>query len=143
MRLLAVASLASLAMVLSLGACAETPTSAPLLAEASGTYALKTVDGSALPFVYLEVPGWRDEIVSGSVELRADGRFRDESLYRRTREGVSTMETVTLTGIWSPRGDLIRFLPTGEVGPGRPYTMRLQGTRLTLVEVGLTSVFER
>jgi len=122
--------------------CTEAPTSAPRAA-AAGTYTLKTVDGSPLPFVYLEVPGWKDEILSGSVELRADGRFRDESIYRRTREGVTTTHTIALTGTWSRRGDLIRFLPTGDVSAGRLYTMRFEGTRLTLVEVGRTSVFER
>lgn len=138
----AAASLSLIVSALTLGACTETLPSAPL-ADAVGTYTLKTVDGSALPFVYLEVSGWRDEIVGGTVELRPDGRFRDESLYRRTREGVTTMHTIALTGTWSRRGDLIRFLPTGDVGNGRPYAMRLEGTRLTLVEVGLTSVFER
>jgi hypothetical protein len=144
MRALTTAA-ASLSLVLSafaLGACTATPPSAPL-ADAVGTYTLKTVGGSTLPFVYLDAPGWRDEIVSGTVELRADGQFRDESFYRRTREGVTTMQTVTLTGSWSRRGDLIRFLPTGEVGNGRLYTMQFEGTRLTFVEVGLTSVFER
>ena len=140
--LTAAVSLSLIMSALTLGACTETLPSTPL-AEAAGTYALKTVDGSALPFVYLEAPGWRDEIVGGTVELRPDGQFRDESLYRRTREGVTTMQTVALTGTWSPRGDLIRFLPTGAVGNGRPYAMRLEGTRLLLVEVGLTSVFER
>jgi hypothetical protein len=135
------ASLALILSVLSLGACTETP-SAPL-DDAAGTYTLKTVDGSALPFVYLDLSGWRDEIVSGVVELRVDGNFRDESIYRRTREGVTTMQTVTLTGTWSRRDDLIRFLPTGEVATGRLYTMRFEGTRLTLVEVGRTIVFER
>lgn len=139
MRILAAASLT---LMLCLGACTETPTSAPL-ADAVGMYTLKTVDGSPLPFAYLEAPGLKDEIVSGTVELRADGRFRDESVYRQTREAVTTMQTVALTGTWSRRDDLIRFLPTGEVGSGRPYTMRFDGTRLTLIEVGLTNVFER
>jgi hypothetical protein len=140
MRKLAAA--VSLAFVVSLGACADTPTAAPLAA-AVGTYTLKTVDGTALPFAYLEAPGWKDEIISGTVELRADGRFRDQSVYRRTRDGAATEHTITLSGIWSPRDNLIRFLPMGEVGSGRPYAMRLEGTRLILVEVGLTSVFER
>ena len=142
MRGLTAVSLSLILSILSLGACTETPTSAPN-AEAAGTYTLKSVGGSPLPFVYLEAAGLKDEIVSGTVELRADGRFRDESIYRRTREGVATTATVALTGTWSRRDDLIRFLPTGEVGAGRLYTMRLDGTRLTLVEVGLTSVFER
>ncbi len=139
---IAAASLSLMLSALAVDACTATPPSAPL-AEAAGTYALKTVGGSALPFVYLEAPGWRDEIVGGTVDLHSDGRFRDESLYRRTREGVTTTHTVALTGTWSRRGELIRFLPTGDVGNGRPYAMRLEGTRLTLVEVGLTSVFER
>ena len=141
MRALAAASTLLLS-ILSLGACTDTPLSAPS-AEAAGTYTLKSVGGSALPFVYLETLGWKDEIVSGTVELRADGGYRDESVYRRTREGVTTTQRVTLTGSWSRRDDLIRFLPTGEVGSGRPYAMRFDGTRLTLFEVGLTSVFER
>lgn len=140
--LTAAASLSLILSAVTLGACTATPPTAPL-AEAVGIYALKTVGGSALPFVYLEAPGWRDEIVSGTVELRSDGQFRDESTYRRTREGVTTTQTVTLTGTWSRRDDLIRFLPMGDVGTGRLYTMRFEGTRLTLVEVGLTSVFER
>jgi hypothetical protein len=134
----------SLALILSVAGCGEAPPVAPLAGDAAaGTYTLKTVDGSALPFVYLEAPGWKDEITSGIVELRADGRFRDESLYRRTRAGATTMVTITVTGAWARRDDVITFRATGDVGPGRLYTMRLDGGRLILVEVGLTSVFER
>jgi len=134
---------ASLALSLFLTACTDRPPLEPLAATAVGTYTLKTVDGSALPFTYLEAPGWRDEIISGRVELYGDGRFRDESLYRRTRNGVATPSTVAVVGRWARRDDVISFLPSGGDGPGRHYTMRLEGSRLTLIEVGLTSVFER
>lgn len=132
----------SLALILSLAACAEGHLLEPRAASAVGTYTLKTVDGSALPFAYLEAPGWKDEIMGGTVELRADGRFRDESLYRRTRAGAVSTSTVVVTGTWARRDDVITFRPSGAVGPGRLYTMRLDRSRLILVEVGLTNVFE-
>lgn len=132
------------ALILAAGACSEAPPAAPLAAAAAaGTYTLKTVDGSPPPFVYLEAPGLKDEIMSGIVELRADGRFRDESLYRRTRDGATTMVTIALTGTWARQDDVITFRPVGDLGPGRLYTMRLDGGRLILVDVGLTSVYER
>jgi hypothetical protein len=132
-----------LALIPSFAACSEHQPLAPATAEAAATYTLKSVDGSQLPFVYLDVPRWKDEIMSGTVELRTDGRFRDESLYRRTRDGATFTVTVAVTGTWARRDDVITFRPTGDVGPGRLYAMRLEASRLILVEAGLTSVFER
>jgi hypothetical protein len=136
---------ASLTLMLTLAACSTDEPLAPLAAEAAATYTLMMVDGSALPVVYREAPAWTDEIVSGTVELRADGRFTDRSLYRRTRDGATTTTTltVTVTGRWARRDHVVTFRPAGDVGPGRLYTMRLEGTRLILVDAGLTSVFER
>jgi hypothetical protein len=134
--------LASLALFLFVGACGDNLPVAPL-SDAAGTYTLRSVDGSPLPFVYLAAAGYKDEIMSGTVTLSADGRFRDETLYRRTRDGVVSLSTVALEGTWSLRGDFVTFNPEARATPGRAYTMRLSGPRLTLVEVGLTSIFER
>ncbi|MFN2564507.1 MAG: hypothetical protein ABR499_05780 [Gemmatimonadaceae bacterium] len=134
--------LASVALFLFVSACADNLPLAPL-SDAAGTYTLRSVDGSPLPFVYLEAVGYKDEIMSGTVALSADGRFRDETLYRRTRDGVVLLSTVALEGTWSLRGDVVTFSPEARATPGRVYTMRRGGTRLTLVELGLTSIFER
>jgi hypothetical protein len=136
-------TVATLTLMLTLAACSTDEPLAPLAAEVAATYTLKTVDGSALPVVYREAPGWTDEIMSGTVELRADGRFTDRSLYRRTRDGATTTVTVTVTGRWARRDDVVTLRPAGDVGPGRLYTMRVEGARLILVDAGLTSVFER
>jgi hypothetical protein len=123
-------------------ACADAMPVAPL-ADAAGVYTLKSIDGAGLPFAYLEAAGYKDEVVNGTVTLSADGRFRDETLYRRTRGGEVTLSTVALEGTWSLRKNVVTFSPEARATPGRVYTMRLSGNRLTLVEVGLTSVFER
>ena len=93
--------------------------------------------------VFIETPGYKDEILGGSVTLRDDGRYTDETLYRETRGEVVTQRTITLRGWWFQRGDALRFEPDRGVGRPRPYVMRVDGTRLTLVDIGVTSVFER
>ena len=134
--------LALAALVLSLGACTDRGVT-EVLSTAVGAYTLRTVDGSAPPFLYLEATGYKDEILSGTVALNAGGRFTDETLHRRTRGDVVTTSVLAVHGTWSVRSGVVRFLPSPGSGSGRPYTMRLDGTRLTLVEAGVTSVFER
>ncbi len=80
--------LAALTLLVALGACADHAPTEPLLAEAAGTYTLRSIDGSPLPFAYLETAEWKDEVMSGYVTLGANGRFRDETLYRRTRSAT-------------------------------------------------------
>jgi hypothetical protein len=133
--------LALIVLSLSLGACGNEPTS--LAADAAGTYALTTVDGAPPPFVYVEAPGYRDVILGGIVTLAADGSFTDATHLRVTRDQLTEETSVILRGTWAARGRMIEFNPDPRIGRGRPYTMSFGGDQLTLIEAGVTSVFQR
>ena len=133
--------LAFVALCFSLVACGSEPTG--LAADAAGTYSLTTVDGAPPPFVYIEAPGYRDVILGGVVTLSANGTFTDATHLRVTRDDLTDEKSVILRGTWRARGHLIEFNPDPRVGRGRPYTMSFSQDHLTLVEAGVTSVFER
>ena len=129
------------ALVVLLAGCGNEPSG--LDGEVAGTYSLITIDGSPPPFVYIDAPGYRDVILGGVVTLSPDGTFTDATNMRVTRETVTEEKTVTLRGTWELQGFVVVFTPDPRINRGRPYTMTFRQGRLTLVEGGLTSTFER
>jgi hypothetical protein len=134
-------ALIAIALLLSVAGCGSEPTG--LAAEAAGTYTLVTVDGSPPPFVYIEAPGYRDVILGGVVTLASDGTFTDATTMRVTREAVTEEKAFIVRGSWAMDGYVVVFTPNARLGGGGSYTMTFRDGRLTLVEAGVTSVFER
>jgi hypothetical protein len=129
------------ALWLSVAGCGSEPSG--LAADVAGTYSLATVDGSPPPFVYIEAPGYQDVILGGLITLSPDGTFTDATNLRTTRDAVMVEKSVILRGTWELEGFVVVFTPDPRVGRGRPYTMSFREGRLTLVEAGVTSIFER
>ena len=134
-------ALVAIALLLCTAACGSEP--AGLDAEVAGTYNLVSVDGSPPPFVYIDAPGYRDVILRGVVTLASDGTFTDATDMRLTRDGLTEDKSIILRGTWGMEGFVVVFSPDARISGRLPYTMTFRDGRLTLVEAGLTSVFER
>ena len=75
------------ALLLPLSACSDDGTGNEDDPGYFGTYELRTVNGSALPFTLLDNPVQKVEIIRGSIVVRADGTFTDGLEYRVTPAG--------------------------------------------------------
>lgn len=104
-----------------------------------GTYALKTVNGAALPAVIFEADGYKIEVVAASYVLGAAETFSTSATFRETEAGVVTQSTETTTGTYSVSGTAITFTDSD----GDVFSAVLSGNDLRFSEDGLTAVFTR
>ncbi len=104
-----------------------------------GTYALKTVNGVALPAVIFETDGYKIEVVAANYVLAAAGKFSTSATFRETEAGVATQSTETATGTYSVSGATITFTDS----EGDVFSAVLSGNDLQFSEDGLTAVFTR
>lgn len=117
----------ALALVLPLTACGDDDDPAGPAVEASGTYALSTVNGEDLPFTLAEEGEDMIEVIDGSIELHADGTFTDSTTFLVTEGGMGTTEVEVYTGSYSQTGNALRFTPEG----GGVYSMSVTEGALT------------
>ena len=99
------------AMVVAVGACSDSsgPDEGGSIA---GTYSLRTVNGSNLPFTVVQLPEFKVEVVSDVVTLNANNTF-SEVFTSRTTEGTTvTTESETTTGTYTLTGSLLRMTDT-------------------------------
>ncbi len=105
----------------------------------AGTYALKTVNGAALPAVIFEAEGYKIEVVAANYVLAAAGTFSSTATFRETEAGVVTQSTETTTGTYSVNGTTVTFTDSD----GDVLSAVLSGNDLKFSEDGLTAVFTR
>lgn len=98
----------------------------------AGTYTLRTINGSGLPFVLAQIgTEFKFEIVSDVFTLKEDNTFTDVATVRFTEEGTVTTETNTYTGTYTTTGSTVRLTDTtGETltstfSAGNTLTMNL------------------
>jgi hypothetical protein len=84
---------------------------APPASDAPGTYRLVMAAGQRLPAVVSENPstGYKQEVVRGSIELRADGTFIWSTSYRETSRGTASEHESTGHGQYSVDGNTIKL----------------------------------
>src|SRR5690606_13674093 len=87
----------ALALVLPLAACSDDDDPSGPDVEASGTYALASVNGEALPYTLLVSEGDSVEVVDGHIELNVDHTFTDSTTFRITEGGTITSEVEVYT----------------------------------------------
>jgi len=105
----------------------------------AGTYALQTVNGAALPFVFFEGDGFKLEVTAATYVLEASGSFTNSASFRETRNGVVTTSSEVGTGKYAVRGTTVTFTDTdGDVQVGE-----ISGNKLQFTGDGITAVFVR
>ena len=103
-------------------------------------YALLTVDGQPLPFLYLQIGEDKVEFLDGTVHLNADKTFIDATTLRITELGVVTTEVDQADGFWELSGSTVNFIQS-DLGA---YSMVWDGSdRLTQVVEGPTLIYQK
>jgi hypothetical protein len=133
-------SLMSVVAVVLFAACSDATGSDSI----AGTYALRTVNGDAVPTVIFESGGITQEILDGSIRLGQDG---SSSITYRVRfdsgDGVPSTETYSASGAYVRSGSIVSFtfLDDGDLLTG---VAELEGKTLILIDdVGDEYVFRR
>ena len=101
-----------LALVFAVG-CSDDDGSGPN-ATIEGTYTLRTVNGAAVPYVVVQAPGLKVELVSVVWTLQQGGTFTEVATMRFTDEtGVNT-DVQTTTGTFVRTGNNVTLTETSD-----------------------------
>ena len=106
----------------------------------AGTYTLRTVNGSGLPYTVEDGAGLTVVIVNDAFTLQEGGRFTETYTLRVTENGSTSTESGTNAGVWALTGTAITLTLDGG-GPSVRGT--LTGGVMTIVDSGLSLVYRR
>ncbi len=104
----------------------------------AGNYALRTINGQDLPFILVQVLSDKIEITAGSVRINSDNTYSTSVTVAITEGGTTTSETGTSTGTYTLNGTAITFTSEGET-----FTGSITGNTLTIIDEGLTLVYQK
>jgi hypothetical protein len=126
------ASTLAFALMIPLTACDRSPTAVEASQEVSGTYHLRAVNGTPLPFILAtQGEAWL-EISSGYLQFNADRRFIDVLMLSVKEEGETLEEEEDrVEGTWSQSGSTVTMLL--DAGGSVPVTVTVRGDTLTQV----------
>ena len=119
--------LGMLVLAVGLAACANDATAPSTSVE--GSYTLKTVNGTTLPYTFSNGV----QLVNEQLVLNTDGSFTDQSQYSNGQTSVDT-------GYWTNLNGSITF---NDVTAGITYQGSLSGTVLTEIVAGYTQTFQK
>jgi hypothetical protein len=123
-----------------LPACGDSTGPGLGLGTPTGTYTLRTVNGSQLPFT-LEASSTATVVLVGDVlTLQDGGRLTESFTLRITQNSATTTETGTASGVWTVTGTAVT-LTFDDEGPILSGT--LSGGVMTIVDSGLSLVYRR
>lgn len=126
--------LAAAAMALAALACLEDyPTQ---VGTVTGSYALRTVNGAALPYT---APGSAAALVGDTITLYQGGTFVWKTVTRPS--GQSTDVLVTASGSYGLQGTSITFVFPLQGNEQR--VAQINGNEMTFVEAGVTSIYRK
>ena len=116
-------ALALCAAAISLVACGGDSPTSPASASIAGTYQLKTVNGSPLPFTYQS--GLDKIVVTSDVITVADGgTWTETGHFTLTYNGQTSDQVISDVGTWTRAGTEVSFYSTrqGEVSYSGTFT---------------------
>ncbi len=76
----------------------------------TGTYALVMVNGSPMPAVVQEEPGYTEEVLEGSLTLLSDNTYLARFVFRETEGGATITEEDIEGGTYLVSGSQITFM---------------------------------
>lgn len=126
-----------LALAASLGAvaCGGDSSTGPI-SQVSGTYDLRTVNGSALPFTTYQSANERDELLS-DVITASGGSFTELSTYRVTFNGQVSSGTQADAGAYVVNGTAVSFV----FNSGSSGTGTISGNSFIVADAGVSSYY--
>lgn len=119
--------------------CGDNNSTNPATASVAGTYTLRTINGTALPFTLFGSGANKVEITSDVVVLNEGGTWTETGNVRTTTNGQATNESSTDSGTYTRNGTAITL--TSAASGSLSGTVS-NGT-LTLTDQGLSAVYTR
>lgn len=106
------------AIIVGVGACTDATNPGASL---SGTYTLRSANGSRLPVTVYQDATMREEVLDGRIYLDESGNYTDVVTYRDTYYNgtQSNVYDYQLNGYWSLTGDQLTLTDASD--PGNPY----------------------
>ena len=134
-----VALLPVFAALVTLTACGSDSATNAGPASVAGTYTLRTVNGSPLPYTVFQIDNDKYEITGGAVTLKEGGTWTQSAADRMT-EGLSVVtSTFTATGTYTLSGSSITL-----VSPGTGIISgSVDSGTLSLTQDGVVAVYRK
>ena len=129
--------LATLALILVLGACTDSTGSNST--DHVGVYTMTTINGDALPATLSSNGADSVEVTAGTVTLNADRTFSETVSYRITKAGAETTEQELVVGLYSRSRN--HFNLNGS--DGSLLAADLDGTALTMLRGAFELVYQK
>lgn len=105
-----------LGIAFALAACGRddvvSPPATPSPSTISGSYQLTTVDGQSLPFVAIDLGAYQARLVSGTLNLNANGTYSLDLNHRVDDSGNVRTGTDSDVGVWNISRDSITLAST-------------------------------
>lgn len=105
----------------------------------TGTYELRSVNGTQPPALIYQEPGYSEEILSATFSLESDGSYSEAGIIRQTTNGRSVTSGTSSRGYYDEYNGDITFRETG----GRTYYGSYTNGRLVIEDQGLTLTYLR
>ena len=121
-------------------ACGSDSPTQPTPASVVGTWNLKTVNGSALPYLVPQDDFDALELLGDVLTVDANGTFRQLSQIRVTQDAEASMESVPDSGSYALNGTAVTFTYESDASP---RIASLAGNTLTFAEAEFTLVYKK
>jgi hypothetical protein len=108
-------------------------------ASVTGTYTLKSVNGSQLPFTVFDFGTEKYEILDDAVILSEGGTWTESGTDRSTLNGQATTSTITDAGTYTLNGTAITFV-SAQTGTTNGS---VSSNTLTITDQGIVAVYQK
>ena len=126
-------------MVLALAAAAACgDSSTGISGSVAGTYTLRSINGTVLPYTVLSSGTTKIEVIDDVITLNTNGTYTETGHTRTTTNGSASTDTGTDTGTYTTAGTSITLRSSGD---GTTTVGTVNAGTLTIVDQGLSAVF--
>jgi len=104
-----------------------------------GTYQLWTVNGSGVPAVVYQEPGYRLEAIDAAFTLEDDGTYSEAGIVRETINGQTSTRSSSSYGYYDYYNGELTF----DESSGRRYYGTMDGNTLVIEDQGVRMTYRR
>ena len=104
-----------------------------------GTYQLWTVNGSGVPAVVYQEPGYRLEAIDAAFTLEDDGTYSEAGIVRETVNGQTSTRSSSSYGYYDYYNGELTF----DESSGRRYYGSIDGNTLVIEDQGVRMTYRR
>lgn len=122
-----------------LAACGSDSSTAPQQSIA-GTWTLRTINGTSLPYIITQSGADKAELMSDAFTISGTGSFTQTSVIRYTTNGVATTQSSAEAGSYTINGTAVTLHFNSD---GSTVTASWSGNTLTATAGGLVGVYGR